>query len=319
MTPPERGEYGSGLSPEAAEFVRAFFDRWSLEDIRQYVDALRPQRVVVVGDAIIDDYVYVDPIGKSSKDPTLVVRRLSDEAFAGGALAVANHVAAFVDQVEIITCLGAEQRQEAFVRERLRANVTLVPITKAGAPTTLKRRFVDEYSGTKLFEVYEMVDDPLSAAEDEELCTEIRTRARGADLVIVADFGHGLIGPAAVRAMVEESRYLAVNTQANAANAGYHTISKYPSADFVSLQERELRLDSRDRRGNLDDLVRALAARISSSTLVVTQGKNGVLMYRPAEGFSHCPAFAFNVVDRVGAGDAVFSRDAARRAGARRR
>ena len=65
--------------------------------------------------------------------------------------------------------------------------------------------------------------------------------------MIVADYGHGLITPRMADLMIEKSRFLAVNTQINAANIGFHTISKYRRADYVCIQEGELRHDSRSR------------------------------------------------------------------------
>ena len=96
-------------------------------------------------------------------------------------------------------------------------------------------------------------------------------------------------------------------TQINAANIGFHTISKYPHADYICIQESELRLDHRNKVENLRPLIEDVAKRLSSSTVMVTRGSEGTLLYQEAEGFSECPAFAIKVVDRIGAGDAVLS------------
>ena len=67
------------------------------------------------------------------------------------------------------------------------------------------------------------------------------------DAVVVIDYGHGLLDRYAVDTICRKSRFLAVNAQSNAGNQGYHTISKYPRADYVTLAENEARLDARDR------------------------------------------------------------------------
>jgi sugar/nucleoside kinase (ribokinase family) len=98
-----------------------------------------------------------------------------------------------------------------------------------------------------------------------------------------------------------------VNTQSNAGNLGYHTASKYPRADYVGITEGELRLDSRDRRGDLRSLIEGLVRRTGCETVSVTRGARGCLCYSASEGFVEVPALAGKVVDRIGAGDAFMT------------
>jgi bifunctional ADP-heptose synthase (sugar kinase/adenylyltransferase) len=235
------------------------------------------------------------------------MRYLSRERHAGGALAIANHLADYCQTIDLFTYLGESDSQEEAVREHLARNVFPTFIYKAQSPTIVKRRFVDSYSRSKMFAVYDINDEALSPTEEDALCSAVEARIADCDLVIVADFGHGLITEPLVELLCEKARYLAVNTQLNAANMGYHTISKYRRADFVSIHEGEIRLDSRSRNGDLRLLMRDLADQLSSQMVMVTRGKNGSLLYHQHDGFVSCPAFATKIVDRVGAGDAVFA------------
>jgi sugar/nucleoside kinase (ribokinase family) len=126
-------------------------------------------------------------------------------------------------------------------------------------------------------------------------------------VVIVVDFGHGMVRPEAVEVLCHQARFLALKAQSNAGNLGYHTISKYASATYISLAENELRLEARDRQGDLRHIVRTVAARLHCQRLVVTRSRYGCLGYSADEGFVEVPAFASHVVDRVGAGDAFLS------------
>ena len=84
-------------------------------------------------------------------------------------------------------------------------------------------------------------------------------------------------------------------------------LSKYSHADYVCVHEGEIRLDTRDRSEPLEPLVEAVARRLGCSSVMITRGKHGSLLYREGEGFSSCPALALRVVDRLGAGDAVLA------------
>ncbi len=242
-----------------------------------------------------------------ARNPCWPCSYLSRERHAGGALAIANHLSDFCQSIDLFTYLGANDSQEEAVRDHLARNVFPTFIYKADSPTIVKRRFVDAYSRSKMFAVYDINDEALNSSEEDALCAAVEARIADCDLVIVADFGHGLITQPLVELLCGKARFLAVNTQLNAANLGYHTISRYPRADFISIHEGEIRLDSRSRNGDLRLLMRNLADRLSCLSVMVTRGKNGSLLYHQRDGFVQCPAFATKIVDRVGAGDAVFA------------
>jgi rfaE bifunctional protein nucleotidyltransferase chain/domain len=297
----------SSYSPEVNEYLADLRRKFTPSQIHTALDALRKMRVLVVGEAIIDEYVYVDQMGKSSKEPVLAMRYASQEQFAGGALAIANHLAAFVDDVSLVTFLGARDTQEDFIRQHLAANVMPTFFYKRESPTIVKRRYVENYLLSKLFEVYVFNDEFLDAEDDERFTTRLATVAPRYDLVIAADFGHGILTQNAIDVLQSKSRFLAINTQQNAANIGFHTISRYSRADFVCTNERELRSDSRTRLGEIEPLILALVDRLKVENTLVTRGKLGTLFHRESEGWSSGPAFARTVTDRVGTGDAVLS------------
>ncbi len=295
------------LPREATDYLSDFAGRWPTDEVLRYLDAAGSLKVLVLGEAIIDDYHYCESMGKTGKEPILATRFVSSERFAGGVLAVANHLASFAGSVRLLTALGANNSEEPFVREHLHPRVSPTFVYMEDAPTIVKRRFVETYPLQKLFEVYHMQEGTGTNGYHRELCTRLAAAVREADVVVVNDYGHGLLNPEAIELLCREARFLAVNTQVNAANHGFNTVSKYPRADYVAVSEAELRLDARSRRGPLTDIVKETASRMGCGNLVVTQGQKGALCYSDADGFRQIPAFTGRIVDRVGAGDAVFA------------
>ncbi|MEK7233788.1 MAG: PfkB family carbohydrate kinase [Elusimicrobiota bacterium] len=290
-----------------AGFLERLRRHFSGADIAGLIGSLGKLKVLVIGEAILDDYVYCEAMGKSSKEPILALQYRSEEKHAGGSLAIANHLAEFCNKVDLVSYLGAKNTQEDFARANLKPTVTPFFVYKTDSPTIVKRRFVQAGLLNKLIEVYEMNDAPIEGPEEDALCRILESKLPGYDVVVAADFGHGLIGPRAVELLTKKSRFLSVMTQINAANIGFHTISKYPRADYICIHEGELRLDHRNRRDDLKLLTKNLAKRLKASTVMVTRGTAGTLLYREGEGFSECPAFAMKVVDRIGAGDSVLA------------
>lgn len=297
----------SPFSPEVSDFLSDFSSRYSSRDVIRYINGAQLLKVLVVGETIIDEYHYCEAVGKSSKDPMLVLRELSTEKFAGGILAVGNHVSGVASQVGMVTQLGDDGLQDEFIKSSVNSNIEQIFAYRENSPTIIKRRFIESYFFTKLLEVYEMNTMPLSEMDSEEICQLLRSAIPQYDVVLVVDYGHGLLNEEAVDILCRDSKFLAVNVQANAGNLGYNTVSKYPKADYICITENEIRLEARDRSSDLKDVIMDTAKKLSVDRVSVTRGKSGCINYSSEEGLSVVPALATEVKDRTGAGDAFLS------------
>jgi bifunctional ADP-heptose synthase (sugar kinase/adenylyltransferase) len=294
------------FSPEAGEFLNAFRMHYSQGDVAAALEKARSASVLFVGETIIDEYQYCESIGKSGKEPVLAVRYVSEEKFAGGVLATANQSAAFCDRIGMLTLLGTKDSHEEFVREKLNPKIDASFLYMAGARTILKRRMVETYPFQKLFEVYFM-DQEIPEAVNQALYARLQALLPHYDVVVVTDYGHGMLTPEIIELLCRSDRFLAVNTQTNAANQGFNSPSKYRRADFLCLSEKELRLEVRNRTKDLRVIVAETAERLSCKQVLVTRGRSGNLGYHAKEGFFAIPSFTTRIVDRIGAGDALLA------------
>ena len=297
------------FEPHVRAHLSGLRDEGGLDTILSSIEKIKDYRIVLVGDAIIDEYQYVVPMGKPPKEHIIATRYQDAEVFAGGIFAAANHVASFCKEVHIVTCLGSDHSYEELIRSSLKPNITLHALVRPNSPTTLKRRFVDPSSLRKLFEVYHMNDEPLTRDLEEQLLSEIQQLCPTANVVISTDFGHGLIGPNVVEGLISYSPFLAVNTQSNSANLGYNLITRYPKADYVCIDGPEARLAVSDRISSSGDVVYHLSNRLTNcSKLIVTQGRHGCITFERDQLAVHTiPAVARKIVDTVGAGDAFLA------------
>jgi rfaE bifunctional protein kinase chain/domain/rfaE bifunctional protein nucleotidyltransferase chain/domain len=298
-------QYMSQFPEPVRDYLHDLAWRQSATDVLAPLREAEQLKVLLVGETIIDEYAYCEAIGKSGKEPVLATRYVNKERHGGGIVACANHTANFCGSVDVLTFLGADGDEEKFIRKSLKSNVSPHFIYKEDSPTIVKKRYVEQYLGQKLFEVYSMNDAPLSEREDEQLCQKLTDLLPQYDAVIVADYGHGLLSARAIQILCEKARFLAVNTQSNAGNHGFNLISKYPRADYICLARREVALDSHNQRLSPEVMVRNVADRLKCPRVMMTQGKFGSLFYTAPDRYCHVPAFATSVVDRVGAGDAV--------------
>ena len=291
--------------------LREYLDRKQNDAVEEEIDRLTAEiagyRVLIVGDSIIDEYNYVFPMGKSPKENMIATRYRDSEVFAGGVAAAANHIAEFCESVEILTAVG-DDGYEDLTRKSLKPNVWLHAITRPGKPTTRKARYIDDSYMRKLFEVYHMDDTPMEGEQERRLVDEIERRAGDFDLVIVTDFGHGLITSRVIDALSRSAKFLAVNCQSNSANHGYNLITKYDRADYICIDAPEARLAVADKYADTESVVtELLPARIDCPNFVVTHGKHGCIAWKRGGKAAKVPAFTKTVVDTVGAGDAFFA------------
>ncbi len=293
---------------EAAAYLKDLRSRLTFDDLRKEVKAVENMRCLVIGDTILDEYIYVEPLGKPAKENIIATRYRSREIFCGGAVATANLVGQMSGSVDLVTLLGAEDSREDFVRAALHPNVNLVPFFREGGQTTVKSRLVDPAYVKKLIEIAYMSDEALPPSEQSALNNWVEANIGNYDAVIVNDFGHGMIDQALVDIVCSKSRFLAVNAQTNSANRGFNLITKYPKADFICIDEPEARLAAVERYAPIETVVREkLEKQINCHTFVITHGKLGSIVYTPQAGVKRIPALTGEAIDTIGAGDAFFA------------
>ena len=293
--------------PETKKFLEEFAAQYSDRQIHAQIDSLANLKVLVVGDAIIDQYHYVSPLGQTGKGNVLAVQYHNEEQFAGGSLAVAHHISQFVKDIDLFTGLGRSDSYETFIRDRLQKNVNPFFVYFKDAPTVTKRRFVD-VDLAKLFEVYFFQDSPEFEDQGKQSLKWLNLNLSKYDLVVVADFGNGFISQDMVQLLCQKTRYLAVNTQINSGNRGFHVINRYTRADFVSLNEPELRLAAHNRHDMLERVCQDISNKLGAKGFAVTRGTKGVTFFDcEKKSFNRVPALSSRVVDRIGAGDAFLS------------
>lgn len=222
--------------------------------------------MLVVGDGIIDEYVYVRPLGKSPKENIISNRILDTESFKGGVWAASAHIRSLVGDSNLHVFSG---------RNAVR-----------------KRRYVETGYIRKLFETHQ--------EEGQETPQEAPPEPLGFDLCVVTDFGHGCLTPSLIERLTASKTFLAVNAQTNSANHGFNLITKYPRADYVVLDELEARLAAHDRDNKIEDVI----LKLGFKRIIVTLGPHGAIGFDGE--FYRASVKSGRVVDTMGAGDAFF-------------
>ena len=257
---------------------------------------------------IIDQYIFCEALGKSGKEPHLVLKNVSEELYLGGVLSIARNISDFCNKITILSMLGQKKEYEKYIKKNMAKNILSKFLYKSKSPTIIKKRYIESISNNKVLGIYAVNDDLLNKKDESIFEKMILKEIKEHDVVIVSDYGHGLITKKLAKLLCKKSKFLALNAQANASNIGYHSIQKYRGVDCVVMNETELRHELRDKNEKLKILVKKLTNMIKIKDLIVTRGNNGAILYNSFnKKYITCPAFASKVVDKVGAGDSMLS------------
>lgn len=177
--------------------------------------------------------------------------------------------------------------------------------------TPVKRRYIKQHplrqEYEKLFSVNKLLDvEGIKQVDYSQFYCKLQDELPRYDLVVVCDYGHGLLDDKSIMLIEDRAKYLAVNCQTNSSNNGMNVISKYRKADAFVVDERELRLPFGQTTEENEALLGELSGKLKSAVAWVTLGADGAMGWNKTEKV-HIPAVTLHVKDTVGAGDAFYS------------
>ena len=299
-------KFNENISVNQKNAITGIKKEYNFLKIKNVINKFRDLKVLVLGEAIIDQYVFCDALGKSGKEPVLALREIKSETYLGGALAITRHISQFSDKTSLFSMLGEKSEFYKEIKKKFEKNIKFDFIKKKNSPTIFKKRFVDSVSNSKVLGVYNINDDPLTNIEEKKLNEKLKKILPNYDMVVVSDYGHGFLSEKTAKLICSKSKFVALNAQVNAANIGYHSMRQYRNINCLIINEKEIRHELRDRSNDLKILIKKLAKEQKIQNLVVTRGSSGAILYNLKKNiFKSSDAFAKKTVDKIGAGDAM--------------
>lgn len=295
-------------SPNQKKIIKKISKNFQFKAIKKIVDNFKNIKILVIGETIIDQYNFCEAVGKSGKEPILVLKQNSKQQYFGGVLSIAQNLSKFSNKVSIISTIGEKKEYLKDINLNIPKSIKKNFIYKKNSPTIVKKRFVDSLTKNKIIGVYKINDEILSS-NDEKIFNKLLNREIPKhDLVIVSDYGHGMISKISANLICRKSKFLALNAQVNATNIGYHTIRNYKNFNTLIINEKEMRHEMRDKINNLEILMSNLSKEKNIKNVVVTRGATGSILYHKVnKKFYYSEAFARKIIDKIGAGDTMLA------------
>ncbi len=276
-----------------------------LKDIAQKFDGVQ---ALVIGDLIIDEYIYCDPLGMSQEDPTIVVTPVDSRTFTGGAGIVAGHVASLGASSRYISVTGDDETASKSEKSLAGFGVEAALIRDSSRPTILKQRF--RASNKTLLRVSHLRAHDIGEEFISSVMEQFHKLLPKTDLVIFSDFNYGCLPQPLVDSITQICRVRGIPFVADSqASSQVGDVSRYVGATMISATEREVRLAVNDFKSGLQNVANRLLEKSQAKTLIVKLGAEGLLVISPNPEFTtdSLKAMNSNPVDVAGAGDAFLS------------
>lgn len=300
-------EFNIGLNEDHVNFINQIKKENSYQSVIQSLNKIKKTKVLVVGDLIIDKYIFGDAIGKSGKEPHMVFNQKFEEFYLGGSAIVANHLSEFVNKITLISDLGCENKIRLFIKKKLKKNIKHVSISyDKKCKTSLKTRFIDIVSNYKLFGSY-IIPNLQSPKFYKILKHALSSNLNKNDLIIITDFSNNFFDFESLKKIRGSNKFISGMSQKNSNNSLFHTLDHLNNFDFLCINEGELRSEVRDKKNNIELIAKNFLKKNNLKYLVVTKGVDGCLLIDHKLDQYYCPSFNSKPVDKVGGGDSMLA------------
>jgi len=282
-------------------------DRARLADA---LDRLAGASVAVIGDAMLDRYVYGDAERISPEAPVPVLRVREETEMLGGAGNVLRNLAALGVKASCLAVVGEDADGER-VADLLAREPGITPyiVTAAGRTTIRKTRFVA--GGHQLLRVDRERVEPLPAAAERQVVITVESVLANAKAVILSDYGKGLLSAAVIAAVLAAAARAKIPVLVDPKGRDF---AKYRGAALVTPNRKELGEASNlptGTDGEMEAAARFIRARAGVAAVLATRGAQGMTLLDEAGAVHHIAAEAREVFDVSGAGDTVIATVAA--------
>lgn len=291
---PWREHAGDGVNERAPE-----------EPLAAWVPRLAGRTVLVVGDAMLDEYLLGRVRRVSPEAPIPVVEIGEKRVTAGGAANVARNLVALGGRALLCGVCGGDEagrRLRAVLREE---GIDDHLVEDPRRPTTLKTRIVAHQQ--QMLRVDQEETGSISGRAARALQATALGLLGGADAVVLSDYAKGVVTAGLARAIIAASQETGKPVLVDPKGRDY---AKYRGATVVTPNIGEASTAA-GRDMNTETTVRSgmqlLLHRLRADALVVTRGEHGLSLLEADGAYTHLPTFAREVYDVTGAGDTALA------------
>jgi D-beta-D-heptose 7-phosphate kinase/D-beta-D-heptose 1-phosphate adenosyltransferase len=277
-----------------------------IEQIDQLIEEIEhhwcAKRLLVVGDVMLDKYIWGDVRRISPEAPVPVVHATHKSHQPGGAANVAMNLARLGAKTQVIGYTGGDE-DERLLLECLRSNgIVSRCVLSEDFPTVTKLRIVGGRQQMLRLDSERL--DARPKRDQDRLIEAVLAELPGCDAVVLSDYAKGALTQEVCQTVIAQARKLEIPVLVDPKNADF-TLYRGASTICPNLGEfsRAANLDTHD-INTLLDAAEEMVTRLGIDFLALTLSDKGIALVRPGSRILS-PAVARQVFDVSGAGDSV--------------
>lgn len=278
----------------------------SAKRVAAALKAARGTSVVVVGDVMLDEFVWGRVSRISPEAPVPVVEMERQSAHLGGAANVAHNLLTLGGAPQLLGVVGEDD-----AARRLREALAAVGLSGAGLvsvanrPTIVKTRIVAQHQQVVRVDRESRADIPAEA--EDELIARLGAALRGAKTLVLSDYSKGTLTARLITKVLSLARHRRIPVLVDPKLKHF---SCYRRASLVTPNQHEAEQASGvpiDGDASLELAARKILGRLRCRALLITQGEEGMSLFEGSRAPVHIRAAAREVFDVTGAGDTVIA------------
>ena len=275
------------------------------QQLQKVVEQFADQPILVVGDLMLDRFVWGRVERISPEAPVPVVEVVKETVHLGGAANVAYNLAVLKARPLLVGVVGSDEAGDRLVEELHRQEISSEGIVRdKGRSTTIKTRIIAH--NQQVCRTDREDKTPLSQGTVDQIRITFQTLLEQVQGMILSDYAKGALSAALVVDLIQEARqakkFLAVDPKSD-------DFSVYRGASIVTPNKKEAVRASGVVIVDEASFIQAgekLLEVIASDYLLITRGEEGMTLFEGKE-HSHIPTVAREVFDVSGAGDTVIA------------
>lgn len=279
---------------------------YSKDQITGYIDKFTHTDVLVIGDIILDEFLWGDVSRISPEAPVPVVEVNRETKMLGGAANVVNNIYSLGGRVSLCGVIGDDSSGVEILQKMQGMGLdTEGIITEPQRCTSIKSRIVANNQQVVRFDRETQKD--IKPETIEKLIDFIKARKETLNAIVVEDYGKGVISAPLMKALrdvvLDSNIFIAVDPKED--NFEY-----YHDVDILTPNQHEAGAFCRVKIVDETSLIEAgnrMMERLNCRSLLITQGKDGMTLFEEDKDPCHIPTKAKKVFDVSGAGDTVIS------------
>ena len=275
-------------------------------DVGKLVQKFKKATLLVVGDIMIDEFIWGTVSRISPEAPVPVVAVTHEDLLLGGAANVVHNVHSLGGRVLLVGLIGDDQMgekiKELLAEQKIDRSGLVV---ETGRPTTIKTRIIAHNQQVVRFDRESR--DPISTQSQERLLDYIDTHWDTVDGVIIADYGKGLIIQDLMDFIMNKKK---VDGKLVAVDPKVNNFAFYTGATILTPNRSEAEAAAGKEiqdEASLMEVGSQLLERFASQAILITRGEEGMALFEREGAVIAVPTVAKEVYDVTGAGDTVIS------------